>query len=80
MASIPRGGKMIFYVKSGGVDAVLRASSARAAAVKAFRNSDACVAPMVMVNSGGENKEIDEDSIFFLSESILDDCQMKLVR
>lgn len=70
---------MLYYVRSGDVDTSVRASSHRQAAVKALKSSDKDFGMCVMVNLTKMSEEIQDDSVFFLTQNILDDCSMKVV-
>jgi hypothetical protein len=70
---------MLYYVRTGEVDMSINSTSHRQAAIEALRNSDKCLGVCVMVNDR-EISEVDpEGSVFFLTQSILDDCSMRLV-
>lgn len=70
---------MIYYVKTGDFDASVRAISHRDAAVAALRNSEGGLGEIVMVNEGHMSYDMNEESMFFLTDDILSDCSMRLV-
>jgi hypothetical protein len=70
---------MLFYVVSGEMDAFVKAPSAREAATKSVRSFKGSLGVLVMVNEGHDNVEIDDNSLFFLTESILEQNSMRLV-
>ena len=70
---------MLFYVVSGDMDAFVKAPSAKEAAMKSVRSFKGCLGVLVMVNEGHDNTEIDDNSLFFLTDSIIDQCAMRLV-
>lgn len=70
---------MLFTVVSGELETFVRAAGAKEAAVKSARNFRGELSPLMMVNEGRDNLEINDQSVFFLSDSILEECSMKLV-
>lgn len=70
---------MLYYVKTGDVDTSVRASSHRHAAVKALRQCGKDLGMCVVVNEREISEENHDSSVFFLTQSILDDCSMKVV-
>lgn len=70
---------MIYYVKTGEVDAAIEAGSHRQAAVKALKDCGKGVGVCVMVNEEGGAEGFLGDSVFFLTQNILDECSMRVV-
>lgn len=70
---------MLFYVASGELEAFVQAASAKEAAAKSIRSFRGSISPLVMVNEGHDNVDINESSVFFLADSILEECSMRLV-
>jgi len=70
---------MLFCVFSGELESCVKATSHREAAVKSVKSFKGSLSPLVMVNEGGDNWEICDSSMFFLSESVLEECSMRLV-
>jgi hypothetical protein len=70
---------MRYYVRTGDLDCSTDAKDHREAAVKTLRGSDKDLGVLVIVNE----REIDEEdhagNMYFLTQSILDDCPMRLV-
>lgn len=76
----PRRKPMIYYVKTGQVDTSIEARNHRQAAVKALRNRDEKeFAVCVMVNEQISEDGVLDESVFFLTQNILDECAMKVV-
>jgi hypothetical protein len=67
------------HVRTGDLDCRMHARNHHEAAMKSVRNSDKGLGVLVIVNE----REIDESdpagNVYFLTESILDDCSMRLV-
>lgn len=70
---------MLFCVMCGELESRVQADSARAAAVKSVRSFKGSLSPLVMVNEGGDNWDIGDSSVFFILDSILEECSMRLV-
>jgi hypothetical protein len=70
---------MLYHVRSGDLDCSTHASDHREAAMKSLMGSDKDLGVLVIVN----DREIDEEdhsgNMYFLTQSILDDCSMRLV-
>jgi hypothetical protein len=74
-----KGKSMIYYVKTGEVDTFVRAPNHRQAAIKALKGSDKNLGMCVMVNEREISECDHEGSVFFLTQSILDDLSMRVV-
>lgn len=70
---------MLYYVKTGSLNRCLHAASHHEAAMRSLRGSSEDLGVLVIVN----DREIDESdesgNRYFLTQSILDDCSMRLV-
>jgi len=70
---------MRYYVRTGDLDCSTDAKDHLEAAMKSVRGSDKSFGAIVIVNE----REIDEENhagnMYFLTQSILDDCSMRLV-
>lgn len=71
---------MRYYVKTGDLDCSIRANDHRNAALKAIHGTDKDLGVLVVVNE----REIDDDdhegNVYFHTQSIIDDCSMRVVR
>ena len=70
---------MLYYVRTGDLDCSTHANSHRHAAMKSVRGSDRDLGVLMIVNE----REISEDdhsgNVYFLTQSILDACSMRVV-
>lgn len=70
---------MLYHVRTGHLDRRLRAASHHEAAMKAVRDSDTGLGVLVVVNER-EIDEVDhEGNVYFHTQSIIDECSMRLV-
>lgn len=70
---------MLYYVRTGDLDCTAHATSHRHAAIKAVRNCGKDLGVCLVVNER-EIKEGDESgNVYFLTENILEDCELRLV-
>lgn len=71
---------MLYYVKTGSVDSSIHASSPRQAAIKTLSANNLDDFGICTIVSGEEINEYNiESHIFFLTENILLECNMRLV-
>lgn len=70
---------MLYYVKTGELDCSTHANDHREAAMKSLRNSDKDLGVLVIVNEREIDEENHSGNMYFLTQSILDDCSMRLV-
>jgi hypothetical protein len=70
---------MLYYVRTGNVDTSVNASSHRQAALKAIKQSEQDLGMCVMVNEQEISEKTHGSSVFFLTQSILDECLMRVV-
>lgn len=70
---------MLYHIMTGDLSCTAHASSHRQAAIETLRNCDKDLGILVIVNE----REITEDdhsgNVYFLTQSILDACGMRLV-
>lgn len=70
---------MLYHVMTGDLSCTANASSHRQAAIKALKNCDKDLGVLVVVNEREITEEFDSGNLYFLTQSILDDCGMRLV-
>lgn len=70
---------MLYHIQTGDLECTAHATSHRHAAIKALKNCDKDLGVCLVVNE----REITEDdhsgNVYFLTQSILEDCQMRLI-
>lgn len=70
---------MLYHVRTGGLECAVNAASHREAALKAIRSSDRDLGVLVVVNQRRMDDVDHEGNVYFHTQSIIDDCSMRLV-
>lgn len=70
---------MLYHVMTGELTCTAHASNHRQAAIKALTNCDKDLGVLVVVNEREITDKPDSGNLYFLTQSILDDCSMRLV-
>jgi hypothetical protein len=70
---------MLYYVRTGDLDCSLHANNHLEAATKSVRSSDKKFGVIVIVNEREIDEEDHSGDMYFLTQSILEDCSMRLV-
>lgn len=70
---------MLYYVRTGDLDCAISARDHHEAALKAIRGSDKDLGVLVVVNQREIKEDDHEGNIYFHTQSIIDDCSMRLV-
>jgi hypothetical protein len=70
---------MLYHVRSGDLDCSTHAADHREAAMKSIRSSDRDLGMLVIVNEREIDDHDEAGNVYFLTQSILDDCSMRLV-
>lgn len=70
---------MLYYIRTGDLDCTADALSHRHAAIKALTNCDKDLGVCMVVNEREIDEENHSGNVYFLTQSILDDCSMRLV-
>jgi hypothetical protein len=70
---------MLYYVRTGDLDCTAQATSHRHAAIKALKNCDKDLGVCLVVSEREINEDDISGNVYFLTQSILDDCELRLV-
>jgi len=65
---------MLYYIKTGDFEASIHATNHKQAAIKTLRNSDKDLGVCVIVNERQITDEDHSGNVYFLTQSILDEC------
>lgn len=70
---------MLYYIRTGDLDCMTDATSHRHAAIKTLQNCEKDLGVCVIVNEREITDHDESGNVYFLTQSILDDCGMRLV-